>query len=82
MDINKNVLITEPTTAADILHNLSGHETNGERLENRNLTTENVKLHFKPWRVFINHIDSYHGKLLVDVSIVFKTNLTHMYIFL
>ena len=26
---------------------------------------------FKPWRVFINHVDSYHGGKLVDVSVKF-----------
>ncbi|XP_076749056.1 adenylate kinase 7 [Xylocopa sonorina] len=28
---------------------------------------EPVEPSFKPWRVFINHVDSYHGKKLVDL---------------
>lgn len=29
---------------------------------------ELVEPSFKPWRVFINHIDSYHGTKIVEVS--------------
>lgn len=25
---------------------------------------------FKPWRVFINHLDSYHGQKIVNVSVI------------
>lgn len=25
---------------------------------------------FKPWRVFINHLDSYHGQKIVNVSLI------------
>lgn len=74
MDIEQDISITKPITT-DILNDLSSHEAAGKRLKDRNLTIKNVRPYFKPWRIFINHIDSYHGKLLADVSIVLKTNL-------
>ena len=30
---------------------------------------EGVEVKFKPWRVFVNCIDSYHGKRIVEVKI-------------
>lgn len=69
MDIEQNISITESTTAANTLNDLSGREAAEKQQQDRNVITENIKSYFKPWRVFINHIDSYHGKMLVDVSI-------------
>ncbi|XP_018338500.1 PREDICTED: adenylate kinase 7-like [Trachymyrmex septentrionalis] len=63
----KNISITELTNAADTLNSLSSFETTRKRQEDCDLSTENVKPHFKPWRIFINHIDSYHGKILSDI---------------
>lgn len=33
-------------------------------------STTNPEGEFKPWRVFINHIDGYHGEKLAEVSYV------------
>ncbi|XP_011644876.1 uncharacterized protein LOC105432009 [Pogonomyrmex barbatus] len=63
----QNISITEPINAVDILDNLFGFEAAQKRQENCDLSTENAKSHFKPWRIFINHIDSYHGKILTDM---------------
>ncbi|KYM83836.1 Putative adenylate kinase 7 [Atta colombica] len=63
--IQKNISITKPTNAADTLNNLSSFEAARKRQEG--LSTGNMKPHFKPWRIFINHIDSYHGKILCDI---------------
>lgn len=68
MDNKQNISITE-STIADTVDDLFGFEAARKRQEERNLTTENIKPHFKPWRVFINHIDRYHGKILTDVCI-------------
>jgi len=68
--IQKNISITKPTNAADTLNNLSSFEAARKRQED--LSTENGKPHFKPWRIFINHIDSYHGKILCDVCILYN----------
>jgi len=70
MNIKQNISITGPATVADALDDLFGFEAARKRQRNRDLTSGNVKPHFKPWRVFINHIDSYHGKILIDVRIV------------
>lgn len=69
MDVKENISISDPITAnnANALDDLFDFEAARKRQEERDLTAENGKLHFKPWRVFVNHIDSYHGKLLVDV---------------
>ncbi|XP_025161855.1 uncharacterized protein LOC112590201 [Harpegnathos saltator] len=69
MDVSRKVSITDSTTAADTLNHPPGREATGERQGDRNLFAENAEPYFKPWRVFINHIDSYHGTLLADVSI-------------
>lgn len=75
MDI-ENISITEPITGADTLNDLPGHEAVEKRQEGRDLTAENTKSYFKPWRVFINHIDSYHGKILAEVMYFFNANFT------
>lgn len=72
MDVEENISITEPITTVDVLDDLFGFEAAQIREEKRDLTAENRKLHFKPWRVFINHIDSYHGKLLAEVRRLFS----------
>ncbi|XP_011694075.1 PREDICTED: adenylate kinase 7-like [Wasmannia auropunctata] len=66
MGSKQNISITELTNAADTLDSLHGFEAARKRQEGCDLSTENVKPHFKPWRIFINHIDSYHGKILTD----------------
>ena len=40
-----------------------------EIFRNEPAREESVEPGFKPWRVFINHVDSYHGRKLADVSI-------------
>lgn len=37
--------------------------------KNDSAKEEPVEPSLKPWRVFINHVDSYHGRKLVDVSV-------------
>lgn len=74
MNSKRNTSIIE-STAADTLDDLFGFEAARKRQEDRNLKTENMKPHFKPWRVFINHIDSYHGKILTDVCIFNNKNI-------
>lgn len=84
MDSKRNISITEPTTA-NALDDLFGFEAARKRQEDRDLTTENMKPHFKPWRVFINHIDSYHGKILTDVCTDFNNKnikKSNIYIFI
>ncbi|XP_036144652.1 uncharacterized protein LOC114254645 isoform X2 [Monomorium pharaonis] len=66
MDNKQNISITKLTNAADTLDNQFSFDVARKR-QDCDLTTENVKPHFKPWRIFINHIDSYHGKILTDV---------------
>lgn len=51
----------------DVADNLFDLATTRKQQENCDLSTESAKLNFKPWRIFINHIDSYHGKILTDV---------------
>lgn len=84
MDSKQNISVTEPS--ADTLDDLFGFKAAQKRQKDRDLTTENMKPHFKPWRVFINNIDSYHGKILTDVCTVFnnkniKKSDTHIYFF-
>lgn len=84
MDSKENISITEPT-AASTLDDLFGFEAARKRQEDRDLITENMKSHFKPWRIFINHIDSYHGKILTDVCTDFNNkNIknSNIYIFI
>lgn len=82
MDIERNISTTESTAAADASDDPFVRETARKRQEERDLTAKNVKSHFKPWRVFINHIDSYHGRLLTDVRIVFYQNFWHIFIYI
>lgn len=70
MGSEQNISITELTNATDTLDSLFNFEAARKRQENCDLSTENTKSHFKPWRIFINHIDSYHGKILTDVRII------------
>lgn len=45
-------------------------------MENKNvLENLTTQLTFKPCRVFINHVDSYHGKKLTDVSLTSILNI-------
>lgn len=71
MNNKQNISITELTNAADTLNSLSDFEITRKRQED-NLSVENMNLYFKPWCIFINHIDSYHGKILTDVCIVYN----------
>lgn len=80
MDMKEDISSTGPITAAGTLNDPSGFEVVQNRQED--LTTENVKSYFKPWRVFINHIDSYHGKLLTNVRIAFNKIFRHLSTFL
>lgn len=75
MDSSQNISITEPTTAANVSDDSFGYEADRKRHEKSDLITKNMKSQFKPWRVFINHIDSYHGRLLTDVSTFFLRKL-------
>ncbi|XP_012286013.2 adenylate kinase 7 [Orussus abietinus] len=45
---------------------LFGFEDARMRQEEREREARHVELGLRPWRVFINHIDSYHGKKLAD----------------
>jgi len=53
----------------DDLDDLFGFEAARKRQQIKELTEKNGKLQFAPWRVFINQIDSYHGKVLTDVRV-------------
>jgi len=59
----------EHVTATDPLDDLFGFEAAQKRQQIEELTEKNGKLQFAPWRVFINHIDSYHGEILADVRV-------------
>lgn len=65
MNVQENNSIIEST--CDDFDDLFGFEAARKREEKRALIEGNDMLRFTPWRVFINHIDSYHGKLLTDV---------------
>jgi len=82
MDSKQNVSITELTNAADTFDNLFGFEAAQKRQEDCDLSTEKVKPYFKPWRIFINHIDSYHGKILTDVCIVYNKIYVYIYVYI
>lgn len=61
----------------DTLDDLSGFEAAQKRQqEHCDLTTKNEKSKFRSWRTFINHVDSYHGKILADVGIAAFINFT------
>ncbi|EFN64839.1 Putative adenylate kinase 7 [Camponotus floridanus] len=64
MDSKRNTSIIE-STAADTLDDLFGFEAARKRQEDRNLKTENMKPHFKPWRVLSDTI--YMDPLSTDV---------------
>lgn len=74
----KHISITKLTNAADTLNNLSSFEAR-KRQKDFDLSTGNVKPHFKPWRIFINHIDSYHGKILSEVCIHYNKIYVYIY---
>lgn len=80
MDSGQSISITELTNATDTLDSLSGFEAAQKRQEDCDLSTENTKSLFKPWRIFINHLDSYHGKILTAVRIIYNKKFIYVYI--
>ena len=58
------------TDPADPLADLFGFAAAQKRLqeEQNQRTSANIDLGFQPWRVFLNHMDSYHGRRMVEVE--------------
>lgn len=81
MDIKRNTSITETTIDVN-LNNPPGLGTIRKQGENAaGLAIQHVETHFEPRRVFINHIDSYSGKILANVCVMFLIkNLILLYI--
>lgn len=76
------VSMSNSNDPADPLADLFGFETAQKRPQeeqNQNISAH-VELGFKPWRVFVNNIDSYHGRRIVEVQLwnflKIKKNLT------
>lgn len=59
-----------PQTSVSYANSLN--DTNVSSVKEEPLPSPADETTFKPWRVFINHIDSYHGKALVDVSLTIR----------
>lgn len=53
----------------NIIYQLNDDEEKFPKLKTEAIKEEPEEPSFVPYRVFINHVDSYHGKRLVDVSV-------------
>ncbi|OAD61393.1 Adenylate kinase 7 [Eufriesea mexicana] len=54
-------------TDENIIFTLNNNQEESQKLRRGATKEEPEESIFKPWRVFINHVDSYHGKKLVDL---------------
>lgn len=51
---------------------------------NDNIVNDQEDQDFFPWRIFINHVDTYHGKKLASVSLTLyqiKINLDYLKVY-